>query len=238
MNRGAVMALKEDIETKVRDILLESDTTRKGRVVPAPDSIQFGDDVLEFDQATVLYADLKGSTKLVDSQPWWFAKEIYKAYLYSVGRIIRSQGGEITAYDGDRIMGVYLGNTQCADAARTALKINHAVAEVLNPAFENKYAKNYSIEHVVGIDRSPLRVARTGVRDDSDLVWIGRAANYAAKLTELNDGPSIWVTGEVFDNLTEDTWYGGSQKQIMWREWNWTPMNKMKIYSSTWQWSI
>jgi len=31
--------------------------------------------------------------------------------------------------------------------------------------------------------------ARVGVREDNDIVWIGRAANYAAKLCALSEKP-------------------------------------------------
>jgi class 3 adenylate cyclase len=40
----------------------------------------------------------------------WFAAEIYKSYLISACRIIRDNGGEITAFDGDRVMAVFIGN--------------------------------------------------------------------------------------------------------------------------------
>ena len=50
-------------------------------------------------------SDLSGSTNLVDTQTPHFAGEIYKTYLMCAAKIIKEQGGTITAYDGDRIMG-------------------------------------------------------------------------------------------------------------------------------------
>jgi class 3 adenylate cyclase len=104
---------------------------------------------------------------------------------WRTAKIIRARGGVITAYDGDRIMAVFLGDTQTSDAARCGLQINWAVRNIINPTFTKQYQNtDYVIKQVVGIDTSELRAARIGVRGGNDLVWIGRAANYAAKLTE------------------------------------------------------
>jgi class 3 adenylate cyclase len=76
-----------------------------------------------FKSATVLYADLDGSTEMVDNYKRWFSAQVYKAYLRCAGKIIRSEGGVITAYDGDRIMAVFIGDTKNTSAVRSALKI-------------------------------------------------------------------------------------------------------------------
>ena len=65
----------------------------------------------------------------------------------------------------------------------------------------------YKIKQAVGVDTSKLFVARTGIRGSNDLVWVGRAANYAAKLSALRDGNSLAViTKDVFDNPVE-SWH-------------------------------
>ena len=67
-------------------------------------------------------------------------------------------------------MAVYLGNSKNSDAARTALKINYSVKEIINPAIKAQYPwTSYTLAHVVGIDTSNLFVARIGVRGDNDL---------------------------------------------------------------------
>jgi class 3 adenylate cyclase len=65
-------------------------------------------------------------------------------------------------------------------------------------------------------------------------VWVGRAANYAAKLTELNLGPTTWITRDVFNKLADEAKFGGQDGELMWKKWNWTPMNNYEIHSSTW----
>ena len=65
--------------------------------------------------------------------------------------------------------------------------------------------------------------------NDNDLVWVGRAANYAAKLTTLSDEFAIWITGSVYDSLQDAVKF--ANKTNMWKEHSWTPMNKMRIYA-------
>lgn len=67
---------------------------------------------------------------------------------------------------------------------RAAFRINGAVKNVITPALKAEYPQtDYILKHVIGIDTSKLLASRIGVRNDNDLVWVGRAANYAAKLS-------------------------------------------------------
>ena len=119
------MSLGDDLKDKVAEIFKEKWTTRDGQVVPKSSDIQLANDAVKLD-AVVLYADMSGSTKLVDNYKAHFAAEIYKSYLHCAAKIIRSEGGEITSYDGDRIMAVFLGDYKNTSAVRSALKINYA----------------------------------------------------------------------------------------------------------------
>ncbi len=108
--------------------------------------------------------------------------EIYKNYLYCASRLIRNEGGAITAYDGDRVMGLFIGDFQWSNAVKCALKINYAVSQIINPAIKAQYdSSEFAVSQCVGIDTSEVYASRAGVRGDNDLVWIGRAPNYAAK---------------------------------------------------------
>ena len=127
--------------------------------------------------------------RLVDTRKPRVAAEIYKSYLACAAKIIRSQVGVITAYDGDRIMAVYIGDGKNNAAVRTALKINFAVTKIINPAIADIYDSSYSVRQSVGIDSCELFVARTGIQGSNDLVWVGRAANYAARLS-ARSGPA------------------------------------------------
>jgi len=230
------MAFSDDLTNEVKNILATGWKLRDGEKVPEPEEVKLGNDAVKLD-ATVLYADLAESTDLVNKYYNWFAAGIYKSYLICASRIIRAEGGVITAFDGDRVMGVFIGDAKNTAAARCALKINHAVVKIINEEIKSKYPENpYTVCHAIGIDTSELFVARTGIRGSNDLVWVGRAANYAAKLCSLRDGLyASWMTKDVYDNMHESVRYGGELGQAMWEEQHWAARG-VNVYRSLWMW--
>jgi class 3 adenylate cyclase len=190
--------------------------------------------VKDLQQATVLYADLNGSTEMVMGKRWEFSAQIYKTYLRCAADIIRDCGGTITAYDGDRVMALFAGPNKDRSAAICGLKINWAVVNIIRPGIGKKWATDFVLSHVVGIDSSQLRAARIGVHGVNDLVWIGRAANYAAKLTAWRGRPTR-ITADVFNNLPADArLYNG---QAIWVPEQWAERGIL-TYSSNWTWVL
>jgi class 3 adenylate cyclase len=232
------LPLATDLDLTVKKFLREQWSSCEGRIVPEPSSLNLSNDCVNLD-ATVLYADIAGSTKLVDDYKPHFASEVYKCYLACAAKIVKDQGGVITAYDGDRIMAVYIGDTKNFNATKTAFRINGAVYDIINPAIKLQYPNtNFALRHVIGIDTSKLMVSRIGVRNDNDLVWVGRAANYAAKLSSIGSGNTLWITEDVFNRLHDDVKFGGNPKQLMWERRLWTDMNNLSIYRSTWKFGV
>ena len=186
---------------------------------------------------TVLYADLDDSTDLVNRWKPAFAAAVYKSFLACAARIIRSEHGSITGYDGDRIMAVFIGDSKNSAAARSALKINFAVLRIINPALRNRYPRSvYEVRHHVGIDTSQLFVARTGIRGANDLVWVGRAANYAAKLS-ARSGPATQITSDVYSRLNREAKIGPNGRN-MWTQQIAREIGGNAVYTSTWNWRL
>lgn len=231
------MGLKDDLSAEVKRTFAVAWDVQSATVVPAAEDLRLNaNHAKDLELATVMYADLDGSTPMVEKYKWHFSAEIYKTYLRCAGAVIRSEGGVITAYDGDRIMAIFTGGTKNTQAVRAALKINYAVHNIIRPAIKAQYADStFVLNHVVGVDSSQLRAARIGVKGDNDLVWIGRAANYAAKLTTLSGKP-IWITKAVYDKMNDDVkLFRGTN---MWEARHWTEMNKLEVYCSTYTWRI
>jgi len=227
------MTLKEELNAYVKKTHDAAWVKREGQKVPSADDVTLGTDAVTL-QATVLYADLSDSTALVKGWESWFAAEIYKNYLYCASRIIKAQGGVITAFDGDRIMAVYLGKSKNTSAVKTGLKITWAVTNVLQPALLAKYPKTkFKYSQKVGIDTSPLFVAKTGVRGSNDLVWVGNAANNAAKLAALNQGHSTYITGNIYKYIHESAKFGSDPKKNMWTDLGSADFG-YQIYGSSW----
>jgi class 3 adenylate cyclase len=226
------MALKDDLVGGVREIFQSHWEEQATVGVPDPAALRLNNHAKNLEQATVLYADLDGSTNMVDRHPWQISAEIYKAYLRCAARIIGHEGGVVTAYDGDRVMAIFTGDNKNTSAVRAAMKIHHAVKTIINPELRAIYTSTeVTVKHVVGVDTSQLRTARIGVRGYNDLVWIGRAANYAAKLTNLSEKP-LWITKAVYDLMAPAVKIHSETKADMWTKRLWTSMNNMEIYCS------
>lgn len=226
------MALKDDLGSEVGKIFKSVWAERDGQVVPADTSVGLGNDAVKL-EATVLYADLADSTILVDTMKSTFAAEIYKAFLHCAAKIIRANGGAITAYDGDRVMAVYVGDAKNSSAVKTSMELHWATKHIIQPALEKQYSgADFQLKHVVGIDTSELFVARTGIRGNNDLVWVGRAANYAAKLSSLSDSYPKYITKEVYGRLRDDVKYSNGTN--MWEATTWDSFDGRTIYRSRW----
>jgi class 3 adenylate cyclase len=226
------MGMKDELSEEAQKIFRSSWSVRDGQKVPEVKDVLLGNDAVKI-SATVLYADLADSTKLVNNHGWDFAAEVYKIYLHCASKLIKDEGGVITAFDGDRVMAVFFNSSKNTNAVRCALKITWAVVNIINPALKNQYpSKSYTVRQVVGIDTSDLRAARTGVWGSNDLVWVGRAANYAAKLSSINeDGFHTFITEDVFKMLADEGKY--SNGKLMWQKRVLT-LNGVGVYRSSW----
>jgi class 3 adenylate cyclase len=187
-------------------------------------------------KATVLYADLDASTALVEKFTSEFAAEVYKAFLYCASRVVRSEGGEIRSFDGDRVMGIFMSDSKNTSAARAALKINYAVRSIVNPVLSKRYpSTSYSVRHTVGVDTSEMLAVRVGFRDRNDITWVGRAANYAAKMNALSSEFGCYITSDVYSSMNGSVKFGGRPERAMWEPVNW---DGRQIYRSNWAWRV
>lgn len=232
------MGLKEDITKQTRDIFRTEWSISDGNSVPDENTIKLGNDGVRI-TATVLYADLADSTEMVRNSTEKVSAEIYKSFLNAICKVITSNSGTITAFDGDRVMAVFMGERPNTDAAKTALQINYTIKEIVQKEYREFYQySNYDFEYGIGIDTSKILVAKTGIRGSNDLVWVGNSANIAAKLCSLRKlGKRIWITEEVFNKLLDSSKYGGNPKSLMWEK-HWSTDLGMTAYGSSWWWEI
>jgi len=199
-------------------------------------------------EAAYLYADMAQSTLLQKSFKDWFAAKVIRMYLAGASRIIRNNGGSIKSFDGDRVMGVFVGGRKRNDAARTALQINWLVQLSINPIVAERLKDSktkWKVTHGVGIGVGEAFVTRAGVRNVSgetthnDLISIGRAPNVAAKLSAVRDpglGPLL-ITSDVFSMLDGSQKEGGVPTQSMWTGPHHVDVGpySINVHSSTWR---
>ncbi len=235
------MATTSELEKTVKDIVNEAFDLRDGKTVPTTESLGLANSGINLN-ATMLYADLADSTELAIYDRKMTAK-IYKAFLACASRLIKDTGGEIRSFDGDRVMGVFIGDYKNTSATKCALQINYAFQKIIKPAFEAKYEaiRNGTIKlaHCVGVDTSEVLVVRGGIRKDNDLLWVGRAPNIAAKLSSIRDGSYYtYISDTVYNQLNSESKVDKNGKN-MWEPRTWAAVKGVSsIYRSNYWWSV
>lgn len=187
------------------------DTTfdeREGRVVPSTADVVLKNGSVKI-SAAFLYADLAGSASLAKICPWSTTAKIIRAFLDCATRLILKHGGQIRSFDGDRVMGVFMGGSKNSSASICGREIHWAVRKIIQPAATRKFdsVKNNGIEirSCSGIDVGDVRAVRSGIRENNDLIWIGKAASFSAKLSDVrDDGYQTYISSRVYGALSKD----------------------------------
>jgi len=235
------MALVNDLTSGVSSILRTAWNIRDVIRVPSTDDVALAGGAAKF-MGTVLYADLAQSSYLATGFQRKTAAKIIKCFLFCCSKLISNHNGKITSFDGDRIMGVFIGNRKNTDACTTALQIKYAVTKIIKPKVEDYFSSmresSFDISHAVGIDTSEVLAVRAGQRGSNDLIWVGRAPNFAASLSEIREtNYNTYITEDVFDVMHNDAKYGGENNELMWESRSYTWMDKRwTIYRSSWYW--
>jgi adenylate cyclase len=199
------MSLEDELSKSVSRIIQQSWDVRDGRTVPDTDVALEGGAVRL--DATVLYADLAQSSRLATDFQQRTAAKVIRIFLYCMCRLIATHDGTITSFDGDRVMGIFLGELKNTNAATCALKMNYVVSHIIQPKVKDYFTSlreaGFNISHCVGIDTSVTMAVRAGQRGSNDLVWVGRAPNLAAKLSEIRESPyNSYISEDVFSKST------------------------------------
>jgi adenylate cyclase len=212
------VGFKDDFIKDIHDVVNTDFVTRNGHVVPTTDSVLMRQAVKV--EATYLYADLAGSSDVAHIINPPVAATIIRSFLRAASSVIRFMEGEIRSYDGDRVMGIFMGPNRNAEAIIAALLINWAVKEVVTPALNQQWPtlpQHYKMGHAVGISGGEALIVKAGVWGNNDLISIGAAPNVAAKLSDSRGYYTTYITHDVFDGATDHTRLDKSGR-MMWSQ--------------------
>jgi len=209
------MAIIDTITEEVNNVLNIAWDERTGTIIPETTDVALKNGAVKI-EATFLYADLAGSSILAKKCPWQTTAKIIRSYLDTAVRLIRYHGGEVRSFDGDRVMGIFKGTSPNTSAANCARNIDWVVTNLINPKASEKFKSikdnNIKIKHCVGIDTSEARAVRSGIRNNNDLIWIGKAPSFAAKLSDIRDYPyEVYISKESFNKLASDAKKNGTE---------------------------
>jgi len=142
-------------------------------------------------ETTVLYVDMRRSTQLsLRHHPHTVAK-LYSAFVRAMTRCSNVFNGEVRGIIGDRVMMLFDSADCYTNAADTAYLINSICKYVISKHFTHD-----EVSFGIGIDHGRMLATKTGIRRHGheqqnyrSLVWLGRPANVASKLTDNANKP-------------------------------------------------
>jgi class 3 adenylate cyclase len=142
-------------------------------------------------ETTVLYVDMRRSTALSLRHQGHTVAKLYSAFVRAMTGCASIFGGEVRGIIGDRVMMLFNTADCYVNAVDTAVLINSVCQYVLDRHFS--YGE---VSFGIGIDYGRMLATKTGVRRHGSaqqsyrsLVWLGRPANIASKLTDHANKP-------------------------------------------------
>jgi class 3 adenylate cyclase len=137
-------------------------------------------------ETAVLYIDIRRSTDLNLEHRAATVAKLYSGFVRAMTRCAMHYRGHVRGIIGDRVMVIFNPKTAFVDAVSTAILMNSAAKHLVNRHF-----KHNDVSCGIGIDYGRMLATKTGVRRHGSeqgnyrsLVWLGRPANVASKLTD------------------------------------------------------
>jgi class 3 adenylate cyclase len=138
-------------------------------------------------ETCVLYVDIRDSSSIsAERRPQTLAR-MYSAFVRAMIRCARRGGGHVRNIVGDRVMVVFDAFDCYEQAIRTAALCNTAAQRIIN-----RRIGSFEFRCGIGIDYGTMLVVKAGVPRRGgekefyrSLVWLGRPANVASKLTDM-----------------------------------------------------
>jgi len=174
-------------------------------------------------ETCVLYIDIRKSTSLnLQHYPQTMAK-LYSSFIRGMIKAAEYYDGKIRNIIGDRLMVVFDSNNCFSNAVDTAILMNTISQEIINKRF-----KNNVFTCGIGIDYGKMMVTKCGTikqghenANYKSLVWLGRPANIASKLTDEANKSSTTYSEEVireghhYESIDEWGWYDRTVKEFI-----------------------
>ena len=194
------MPLLDDLKTTTDKFFRENFEVNDTTIIPTTDykKLTFGNKGVKC-ELTFLFIDIRKSSELHDNYGFVDAAKIYQSFHDINVRIINNRQGEVRAFDGDRIMGVFSGPRKNNNAVAAAMNIRYAITEVLN----KKLPINKPLNIGIGIETGLTLITKVGRGNDennNDLVWIGKACNYASHMCNESTN-KIYISPTVYSFL-------------------------------------
>lgn len=205
------MGINEEIIAKAKEIETTKFEVSPISYVPTLDTstLTFGCTGLEFD-ATVLYIDMRGSTKVLNSHQKRVVAKLHMIYYHAVVKVAKANGGEIRSFNGDSLLVFFQGTSTSilSKAVKTAMQIRYALTFLVN----DKLKSYMDIDFGIGLDYGKVLATKVGLGGsdtNKDLIWIGNAVNKSTVISDVCESPSyVGISNLVYSNLEDYVKFG------------------------------
>jgi len=184
--------LDSNFEIKITDTKIVPHSDDTAITFPNLDQKHQGTKLIK---TTVLYVDMRNSTALNLKHRRPTMSKLYSAFVRAVTKCSGIFGGKIRGIIGDRVMIIFDTDNCFVNAVNTAELINSICKYVINKHFINN-----EVTFGIGIDYGEILATKTGIirrgsaqQSYRSLVWLGRPANIASKLTDQANKPSEYI---------------------------------------------
>lgn len=186
-----ISTILSEIEADVQDVLATNFVYSSTKEVPNRDdsglSYERGKDKRGKEIETcVLFVDIRNSVALTDKHQHQTMGRVYTAFTKAVLKAARHHGGHTRNIIGDRVMVVFPVDNCFKNAVDCAVSINHIAFKIINQRFKVDFNCG------IGIAYGKLRVIKVGIQrngtengENKGLVWVGKPANYASRITDM-----------------------------------------------------
>jgi adenylate cyclase len=173
-------------------------------------------------ESCVLYVDIRNSAKIsAERQPKTLAK-MYSSFVRCMISCARYYGGHVRNIIGDRVMVVFDKEKCFESAISTAILMNSVCKHILN-----KRITSFEFSAGIGIDYGKMLITKSGAIRQGDekefyrsLVWLGKPANIASRLTDLANKTEFYFVpaihqGNYYPYIKDWHWQSKSYEQFI-----------------------
>ena len=195
--------------------------------VPVDSDITDSNKVYKGD-VSILFADMRNSTKFTDDNSAKTVVKVYRSFLKTITRAIRVCHGNVRDFIGDGVLAVFSDKEidgeiiSCSKQAVIAGKMICTLIDYcLNPKLKEKF--NVVIGYGIGICTGTVLATKVGMRgneknpdleNETGTIWIGSCTNYASKFC------GVATSGEIV--IDKNTYTKQSCNQ------SWVPTQRIK----------
>jgi adenylate cyclase len=169
------------------------------KILASPDEIRLGG---ENQTATVLFADIRGFTRLAERMPPQKIVELLNEYFSEMTDLIFNNGGTLDKYLGDGVMALFGAPWPKADDAERAVKTAAEMQRALTALNRQWRARGQEpLQMGLGINTGQVTAGNIGSSRRMDYTVIGDAVNLASRLCAHAAGGQILISESTFREI-------------------------------------